>query len=326
MAARLCRLFSALLLLHFAVAVDAGAWPDARWGHVLVYFPPQDVVILFGGASTRQEFRDDLWAWDGDSWRQLEAPTPPARGFAAAAYDPHRESILLHGGRGNDRVTFSDLWEWNGDEWQLLEADGPFQSDHHAMAYVPENGGVLIFGGWTGEKVTSETWGWDGEWRLLADGAASPPPRSAFGMTYNANRARVEVYGGLWINGQYADSWAWAAGKWQALTGPYDNSSLDHHAMFFDARSGDTLIFGGKDYRYRMRAETRRMDATGRVEVLSDSGPVSRHSSAIAWDASRSRAVLFGGKVYEGDAQIPLGDTWTWKDGHWLRHPEVDSP
>lgn len=318
----------ALCLLAFGVTPIAGEGsvlaaeqdaPDARWGHMLVHFPPTNEFVLYGGASERGTYRDDMWAWDGKAWSPLDIVTPPARGFAAVAYDPERNAILLHGGRGNGQRTFGDLWAWEGGQWQLLDTNSPIRSDHHRMAHLPGEGGVLLYGGWNGEAVSGETWHWNEQWTLVADVKDSPPPRSAFAMAWNPLRQRVELYGGLWINGQYADSWAWREGAWKRLSGPYDNSSLDHHSMFFDSARNELLIFGGKDYRYTMRGETRRLGSDGLVETITDSGPSPRHSFAVASDPARGLAVLFGGKKYEGEAQLPLGDTWVWKGGAW--HP-----
>lgn len=311
-------LIGALLLFQATGAPAGQGSPQGRWGHLFVYFPPADSFVLFGGASERGAYREDMWQWDGRAWQQINVQTPSARGFSAAAYDPVRETILLHGGRGNDRETFSDLWEWDGSAWHQLDAEGPYPSDHHEMVYLPEEEGIFLFGGWTGEGVSGQSWLWNGAWTLLAKAeGAGPPPRSAFGMTYNRARHRVELFGGLWINGQYADAWAWSRGQWQRLSGPYDNSSLDHLTMFFDEALGEPLIFGGKDYRYRMRGETRRLTSAGLVETISETGPTPRHSVTVAYDRKRNRGVLFGGKIYEGDRQLPLDDMWLWENGSW---------
>jgi hypothetical protein len=300
-------------LLGFAFDADAAS-PGARWGHALVYFPPANGFLLFGGARERGTYLKDTWFWNGETWQRLDVDGPPARGFSAATYHPERQSILLHGGRGNEQVTNSDLWEWDGAAWQLLDSDSTHKADHHRMVYLTDEDCVLVYGGWTGDGVSGETWSWDGDWALLADANDSPPARAAFGMTYNESRSRVELYGGLWINGQYADAWAWKDGLWQKLSGPYDNSSLDHHEMFFDSETGETLIFGGKDYRRTMRGETQRLSAAGLVSVVAGEGPGPRHSVGLAYDEEGGRALLYGGKVYDGEQQLPLGDMWL-RDG-----------
>lgn len=286
---------------------------------MFVYFPPTDQFVLFGGASERGSYRDDMWLWDGQGWKNPEVAGPSARGFSAAAYHPGHKMIFLHGGRGDDRQTFGDLWAWDGTRWQQLDDDSPFSSDHHEMAYVPDLGGLLLYGGWTGDGVTAQTWLWDGEWTLIADLEQAPSPRSAFGMSYNPVRRQVELYGGLWLNGQYADSWAWKDGRWQLLSGPYENSSLDHLTMFFDQAMGETLVFGGKDYRYRMQGVTRRFASGGLVETIAETGPEPRHSAHVAYDTERNRGVLFGGKIYKGDQQLPLDDMWVWENSSWHR-------
>lgn len=306
-----------LAALDINAAAETTAKPSARWGHSFVYHPPSDSYILFGGASERRSYLNDTWVWNEEGWRRVRVDSPPARGFAAAVYNPERKSIMIHGGRGNNGATLSDLWEWDGTQWREVDQQSPFQSDHHAMVYLPDEKGVFLYGGWTGEKVTGETWFWDGKWKKLADGENSPPPRSAFGMTYHDEYGRVELYGGLWINGQYADSWAWENESWRQLSGPYDNSSLDHHVMFYDSSLRQPVIFGGKDYRYTMRHETLVMNSSGIVKTLIRENPSARHSVAIAYDKKRARGLLYGGKIYFQDEQKPLNDMWAWEAGVW---------
>ncbi len=317
-----CAAFLVFLLLVLAAidvnaATEAIEKPSARWGHSFVYHPPSDSYVIFGGASERRSYLNDTWVWSKDGWRHVDVGSPPARGFAAATYNPERKSIMIHGGRGNNNSTLSDLWEWDGTKWSEVDLQSPFQSDHHAMVYLPDARGVFLFGGWTGKKVTGETWFWDGEWEKISDDGCGPSPRSAFGMTYNGEHGQVELYGGLWINGQYADSWAWKNGNWRQLSGPYDNSSLDHHTMFYDSSLRQTLIFGGKDYRYTLRYETRVMNSSGLVKTLVRDNPSARHSVAIAFDKKRGRGLLFGGKIYFQDEQKPLNDMWIWEAGGW---------
>ena len=293
--------------------------PGPRWGHVFVYDESRDQFLLFGGANQRGSYLSDTWILDENGWHQLEVESPGPRGFQASAWDSARNVIMVHGGRGNDRKTFSDLWQWDGTNWSVLDSEGPFISDHHEMAYLPLENAMLLYGGWTGKEVTGDTWLWNGEWSSLSGTPPGPNARSAFAMAYNPLLERVELHGGLWLNGQYADSWIWANGRWRAITGPYDNSSIDHHAMIFDALNGQMLIFGGKDYRYTPRAETRILDVNGKVKTVASEGPEARHSTSLAYDNKRGRVLMYGGKKYDGDEQLPLDDLWSWQNGKWSR-------
>lgn len=56
------------------------------------------VTLLFGGGNRERDL-NDLWAWDGRSWRVLEGARPSARNSAVFAYDSTRRKAVLYGGR-----------------------------------------------------------------------------------------------------------------------------------------------------------------------------------------------------------------------------------
>ena len=313
-------LLVATLLLATPPSLEAGAQepatPAARWGHGLCHDPVRNEVLLFGGASERGTYRDDTWTWDGAAWTHHDVAGPRARGFAGVAFHAERGTIVLHGGRAHGRVPHSDTWEWDGTSWSPIEEDGPFASDHHGLVYLEHSNQLLAYGGWNGAGVIDETWVFDTAWHRLE--IAGPPPRSAFGMAYDSGREVAVVAGGLWIEGQYADVWEFASGAWRAASGPYDNSSIDHLSLAFDPVRDQVVGFGGKNYKGQMLDRTFRTEG-GALTRLADGGPVARHSSPLAWDGASERLLLFGGKVYEGEEQLPLGDLWAWDGRAWTR-------
>jgi hypothetical protein len=291
--------------------------PGPRWGHTFVYDPIRDNVLLFGGARERGTFLNDTWTWDGNSWTHHQIPSPPHRGFAAATFHADQGTVLLHGGRSNERTTNSDTWEWDGTNWKELEAKSPHQCDHHQIVYLEHEKKVMAFGGWTGEDVSGDTWAWDGAWQQIT--AEGPRKRAAFGMTYDSSQERVVLFGGLWIDGQYADLWQWKNQAWEQLGGPYDNSSLDHHAMTYDAKYQQIVVFGGKNYRYVLSSKTRAIEKNT-ITQLSSEGPSPRHSIGLTYDTKRNKVLLYGGKEYQGDEQLALSDLWIWNGVAWTQH------
>lgn len=304
--------------------LEPDSTPGPRWGHVFVYDPARRTTLLFGGARERGSYLRDTWTWDGQSWHEHRVPGPEARGFAAAAFHTARGTIIMHGGRGQDGITYSDTWEWDGSEWRRLEAAGPFASDHHRMVYVAHSGQLLGFGGWDGADVSGETWAWDDGWN--PESSEGPPPRAAFGIAYDIRAERVVLYGGLWIDGQYADVWTWDGRAWSQVGGPYDNSSLDHHAMVYDASRQQLVLFGGKNYRYRPQQRTLTI-SEGHVVPLAEDGPSPRHSIGMTHDSHTGRVLLYGGKFYRGEEHVPLGDLWSWEGDLWreLEHAPTES-
>jgi len=103
-------------LVHEGPGVGPDPAPKARDGASLIYDPFRQRVLMFGGRTTTHY--DDLWEWDGEAWRQLQAsdPTgdgsPTGRALHAMYMDTHREVGVLFGGHGITGL--DDLWEWNG--------------------------------------------------------------------------------------------------------------------------------------------------------------------------------------------------------------------
>ena len=76
------------------------------------------------------------------------------------------------------------------------------------------------------------------------------------------------------------------------------------------------MLFGGKNYRYVMNRRTRSLEEE-KWKERSDEGPRARHSTHLTWNSKRGTIMFFGGKVYEGDEQLPLGDLWEWDGATW---------
>ena len=311
-----------LVLIHIPITLSAyqenteSNHPGTRWGHVLVYDHLRDQLVLFGGSRERGSYLNDTWIWKGHKWKEMHVEGPSARGFCAVTFHKERHTIILHGGRGNDRITNSDTWEWNGSQWKQLEDKGEYKADHHQMVYVDKEKQIIAYGGWNGKDVIGDTWIWNGIWKKSDE--ISPPKRASFGMVYNGDTKKANVFGGLWVNGQYADLWERINGKWQAIGGPYDNSSLDHHAMIYDEKLKTVIGFGGKDYRRQMQNKTFNIH-NDQIITLTQEGPSNRHSFGFTYNSKEQLGYLYGGKIYEDNNQIALGDFWKWNGSEWTK-------
>ena len=294
-----------------------GEKPDARWGHVFVYDPINNQILLFGGKKESSDsFLNDTWICEGKKWKRLDVLGPSGRGFCAATFHEERKSIILHGGRGNDGQTYSDLWEWNGKGWVQLEDSSSYKADHHRIVYLKDQHAIFAFGGWNGKEVLAKTWIWADKWINLE--ITSPPKRASFSMTYNEATKKVNLFGGLWVNGQYADLWEWSYGQWHSLGGPYDNSSLDHHAMIYDEKLQQVIGFGGKNYRYKAQRTTFTIEKN-KIKAITNEGPSGRHSFGFTYDSDSKAGYLFGGKEFKNGEQVALADFWKWDGENWKK-------
>ena len=140
--------------------------PGARAHYGIAYDAARQQVILFGGADGSHSL-NDLWAWDGTRWTEIDAGDGPSpRDAMAMAYDPSTESILVFGGRGSQgQQQLGDFWRWDGTKWNEITAEGPEGRSFAEMAYDVDRGRMVMFGGYTGigfNHPTNETWEWDG--------------------------------------------------------------------------------------------------------------------------------------------------------------------
>jgi len=92
--------------------------PGTRYGAQVTVDMLKPRVLLFGGLlyeqvetpfSQKQTFQDDLWEWDGATWKKLvTSGKPPARQNGAMVYDTTRGEMVLFAGYGGS--FFSDTW------------------------------------------------------------------------------------------------------------------------------------------------------------------------------------------------------------------------
>ena len=189
----------------------------------MAYDPAEGMVLLFGGCcalSTGDPF-GDTWAWDGTDWTQLSpAHSPSPRADMGMAYDAARGTIVLFGGDGGYGTgLLQDTWAWDGTDWtQLSPAHSPSPRRDMGMAYDGSRGQVVLFGGLNLDPPyeLGDTWAWDGtDWTQFSP-ARFPGDRSDPGMTYDAGRAVVVLFGGG--NVLAGDTWGWNGTDWSLLT------------------------------------------------------------------------------------------------------------
>ena len=272
-------------------------------------------VVLFGGeAGAAGQFRD-TWVWDGDNWTQVSDIGPASRAGHAMAYDPQRARIVLFGGQIQDGRG-GDTWEWDGADWTQIANAGPSGRTNHALAYHSGRQRVTLFGGSDATDVpAADTWEWDGnEWTQQED--IGPAARQSHVLASDAPRSRIVLFGGQGAAGQALhDTWEWDGSEWTQVAdfGPDPAMSA---AMV--GRKNRTEIFGGVGvlvpgqpppvFHFTWEWNGKRWT------LRQDIGPVGRMRHAMAFDAVRSRVVLFGGLAVAPDAPQStltfLGDTW----------------
>jgi hypothetical protein len=187
-------------------------------------------------------------------------------------------------------------------------------------------------------------------------GSSSPSARRHSGITYDASRQRVLLYGGVDnFNVALDDLWSWNGTAWTMLaarsggsgTGtelyatatdvfsvstagrvqrlsdtqwvPLNNATTpvrEAAAYAYDSARGRLIRYGGGASPGQAALETWEFDG-GSWTLVSSQGPPQRFLPAMAYDPQRRVTVLFGGLSASADQK--LNDTWEWNGRDWTQ-------
>ncbi len=265
-------------------------------------------------------------------WTEISGQdAPQRRQNHAAAYDSSRNRLVVYGGgswsEGNTDVMYHDqVWEFDGTLWHLAPSNrGPSFRVDAAMAF--DGNTVIHFGGLGGGTFDpqNDTWSWNGSTWTLRTPAHVPPARSRHAMAYDSARRRIVMFGGssdyeFSRNSVLGDTWEWDGQDWQGVstTGPSPRANI---SMAYDSVRRRTVLVGGATSADRFGVdETWEWDGEVWTQASAATSPGARTSYSIAYDASASQIVLFGGlkPVAGGASQVLAPDLWVrGSDGAW---------
>jgi hypothetical protein len=200
----------------------------------------------------------------------------------------------------------------------LTPENAPSPRASFGMTYDGRRERVLLFGGMHGDTDrSSDTWLWDGsEWEEVIAADPELSPRGLQAMAYHATREQLLLFGGMDDTFMpRGDTWTWDGERWRELDGFGPPPARFGHAMAYDLRHREMVVFGGTTTDTWVWNGTAWRDATPAAPAPSD-----RRRFAMAWDGAGEQILLFGGTG--GD-----GRTWAWRDGLWQEvAAAVDGP
>jgi hypothetical protein len=325
-------------LSRISVTNDTWEWDGARWSQIVSPGAPSPRldfaiatagphVMLFGGAQLGPyglEATSDTWVLDDTQWIQQTPPgAPPMRIGHAMVYDAASGRVVLFGGRDQvlSPTAFDDTWEWDATSWtRRRPAHQPPPRWYPAMAYDAARGCVVLFGGVGYAGGLADTWEWDGtDWSLRSP--ATTPPAQRYTMSYDPARARAVLFGG-------SQTWEWDGIDWHLQAPAAAPPGRDAQAMTYDPARARTVVFGGIDVSSgHVTADVWDWDGVHwRPAPPVTASPPARVASAMAYDAARGAAVMFGGAPSPANAAAGLGDTWIWDGARWREQTPTASP
>ncbi len=138
--------------------------PSPRCGHSMAFDEERGETVLFGGIDPRDNPLGDTWVFNG-SWRQVMAPGPPPRRYAAFAYTPGLKGCLLHGGSVDDagQKGYGNAWLFREGTWtRLPEGFATDVRDDHGLGFHHKAGTLVMLEGVGGARglLTLSADGW----------------------------------------------------------------------------------------------------------------------------------------------------------------------
>lgn len=320
--------------------------PSSRVGHAMAWDDEAGHVVLFGGSAERNDndslapVYSDTRAWDGAEWTPLTfaGPRPSGRWKHTLTADEARGVLVLTGGLptscgllGNfdcldgpeDRL--GDIWEWDGTAWRARTETLGDGVAGHAAFYDPALGAIVVMEGWYGD---TDLGGARPESRLYEDSTrgfvrrlqSAPLYRQDFAFAYDEGNQRFVAHGGAILGGaatgNLPDLFHYENGTWtEAWNGSPPGGRMDH-AMVYVPGSGSVML-----------GSTLVAESTWRWTGVSWRGVngithPTRLNEAMAYDASRSQIVLFGGHV----GFTPSSQTWLHNGADWALQSPAAAP
>ncbi len=217
-----------------------------------------------------------------------------------------------------------NLWAAQGLAWvEKTPADTPPVRSGHAMAYDAARNQMVLFGGYNETGRLGDTWVWDGTNWTQKNPKNSPSARDYTAMAYDAAHGQVVLFGGSTQDGTNSETWTWNGTDWTLHSPAKSPSERSDHAMVYDTARNQTVLYGGREF-YGPDFDcndTWVWDGTNWTQKSPAISPPKRCCHALAFDATRSQTVLFGGAHNDW-----LADTWVWDGTNWMQKTPAISP
>lgn len=303
--------------------IESAVSPAVRAQAALTVDPAAGSIVLFGGADYH-----DLWRLEGNQWRLIR-DFPLTEPIMNPYIWPESGSVVFRLYALADVGHYQKItstYHIEGDS--LIRDPSPRQPQPYrigSMAYDESRGRLIYFSPFDGGG-DSTTWSYhDGQWDNLQVSLPEDSENSVFShpffLEYDRRRATV-----IYMMDQYEVAlnqfvWYEFAGEgWTRMTAavdcPYGFRGFAHA---FDPDRNVLVLFGGQAYHHdaseEYLAEQWEYDGLTWERVQPIRTPSARRDAVMAYDESRHRLVLFGGRdasyTYRRDTWEYAAATWT---------------
>jgi hypothetical protein len=306
----------------------AGTPPSARCGHVAVYDPVRDRMVVFGGNDLLGFPAAGTWALslgENPEWIEITPAGTPPIDRVAVDYDPVGDRIVAVGGTAlSGGLAVSELSLAGPPTWTSLAPAGtaPGGRYFHSAIYDPGSARMVVFAGDGFGYPFHDTWalalGGTQAWASLDVPTTGPGVRYGHSAIFDPPRDRMVVFGGIGI-GYTNEVWACAlAGNriWTKLTpaGTPPNAQTLHSAIYDPVR--DRMIVVGTGDGLATEAWVLSLDNSPTWTHLTPAGlpPSARPAHTTIYDPLRDRLIVFGGQAGSDEVwamTLAGGPAWT---------------
>jgi hypothetical protein len=328
--------------------------PSARAAASFSFDPNTGHGLLFGGVSfsstgAHTPELDDLWELDpiASTWSPRTQNAAPAITRVGAAFDTARGALVTRGAEVHPA-----MWELASGRWTAKDMLAGFDADYGAsfaspqstganfaelsrdqsMVYDPARGTTLYLeegypatSSFSGSNVVSippvapNAWEWNGSQWSLRSCTNAPPALQYAGVAFDVTREKLVVAGGTSLGAAFQ---TWEVDSptctWVALQPPSSPPARSNPMMAWDSARDVVVLFGGGNASGLLTDTWEWNGPAGTwTQVPTPVAPPGRVGAGMAYDAGRSRVVLFGGQ----SGSTALGDVWeyTGASGTWAQ-------
>jgi len=314
--------------------------PGSRTQVGMVYDSHAHRALLVGGTVSGSP-TNDVWQLslgitpDWDTVHVDHSLLPPARNDGGLAYDPAHNQLVYYGGNNGSPPYRGDLWTLtlaSTSTWTKSDdVDTSFNCSSHpdvGTRPCPRNGTRLA---WSSNLSSvclaqgdacfpkNDTWkaaisGGSTTWTETAgygdcdyyDPVAhgdthDPDVRSDHTLIYDAQHARLVVFGGFYLDPDDTPANAWRASTdgttWTKLPALDDGSFMNHTAVYDSARARMIVYGGNSDESHPLELSLPATDASCTWTTLTPSGTgpsVAYNGHGAIFDPDNDRMIVFG--------------------------------
>jgi hypothetical protein len=185
------------------------------------------------------------------------------------------------------------------------------------MVYDTNRGEMVMFGGsrLSDNVLLDEVWEYDGAWHRVTI-ASGPAARRGSSLAYDEARHVVVMFAGR-VSGSVPSNEIWeydpSTAAWTRKMPAGGPVARRGACAAYDPRIAATVFFGGIGDSTNL-ADAWTWNGTAWASLTASTpAPPARRACALAFDATRSRLVLFGGTdAVSGNSAGGRGDTWVY--------------